>query len=94
MLIRGVFTQKKKLWAAMEEATQYPLEDMQLLDDMSGETKDANYSRLCSDLRQTGRATLTTSDGTREFQVIETVMNSLRGWDVDGDGPVCNPASE
>lgn len=94
MLIRGVFSQKKKLWAAMQEASLCPLEGLQLVGDMSGDMKDANYSRLCVSLRQTGRATLATPDGTREFQVVETVRNQLRPWDVDEEGPVCNPASE
>ena len=92
MLIRGVFTQKKKLWGAMQEAfAPSVLEDLTLVDDISGRSVPASYGALCDRLRTTGRATFTAEDGKREFQVVDAATNEIRDWDVDEEGPRCNP---
>jgi hypothetical protein len=84
MLIRGVFTQKKKLWAAMEEAAApVDLGELLIVDDVSGRTAPASYGLLCDRLRVVGRAALVGPDGRREFQVVDAATNELRGWDVD-----------
>jgi hypothetical protein len=95
MLVRGVYTQKKKLWEAMEEVFDGKLADLNLFDDVSDKTLQASYKGLCERLRVMGRATLVSMDGERVFQVIDAETNELRGWDVDEDGkPVCNPVSK
>ena len=94
MLIRGVFTQKKKLWAAMEEVfAPASLEDLTIVDDVSGRSVPASYGALCDRLRTIGRATFTAADGKREFQVIDAATNEVRDWDVDEEGPKCNPVA-
>lgn len=92
MLIRGVFSQKKNLWDAIAECYPDNVEnDLNLRDD-EGKEVGANYARLCTALRKTGRATFFKKDGTRVFQVIESNMNQVREWDIDQDGnPVPNP---
>lgn len=92
MLIRGVYTQKKKLWAAMEEAAGGVLGDLTIVDDVSGREAPASYGLLCDRLRVIGRATLVGPDGRREFQVVDAITNETRDWDVDEEGPRCNPA--
>lgn len=95
MLIRGVFTQKKKLWDAMAEAyTIGELADLTMLDDISGGSAPASYASLCTRLRQVGRAALAAPDGKREFQVVDAVTNKIRDWDVDEEGPRCNPVEK
>ena len=95
MLIRGVFTQRKKLYATMLELSgKDSLTEMELLDDITGKMMPANYNALCKQLRQTGRATLVGPDGKREFQVIDAVTNEIRDWDVDEEGPRCNPVGK
>ena len=109
MLIRGSFSQKKKLWAAIcqilaeagiiteEEMKQAvegtgKLECMLLFDDITDKTTPAAYGALCDRLRVVGRATfVSTETGQREFQVVDAMMNEIRDWDVDNEGPRCNP---
>ncbi len=94
MLIRGVFTQRKKLWEAMEKALKSSsLEDLKIVDDMSDKEYAATYDALCKQLRLVGRASLVDQDGRREFQVVDAVTNEIRGWDVDQEGPRCNPVA-
>ena len=93
MLVRGVFTQKKKLWEAMEESfSPHPLDSLVIVNDVSGSSVPASYGALCDRLRVLGRATFVAPDGRREFQVVDAVTNELRDWDVDEEGPRCNPA--
>jgi len=96
MLVRGVFTQKKKLWAAMGEALGGAalVADLAIVDDMSGRSSPATYGLLCDRLRVVGRATLVGPDGRREFQVVDALTNELRDWDVDEEGPRCNPVGK
>lgn len=91
MLIRGVFTQRKKLWEAMEKVFDGSLEDLMLLDDTSNKMLPASYNALCKYLRQMGRASLVDANSRREFQVVDASTNELRDWDVDEEGPRCNP---
>ena len=94
MLIRGVFTQKKKLWVAMEEiASPGELSSMMVVDDVTGKELPASYGALCDRLRVVGRATVV-KDGEREFQVVDAETNLLRGWDVGEEGPKCNPVAK
>jgi hypothetical protein len=95
MLVRGVFTQRKKLYAAMLELSgEDSWTEMELLDDVSGKTMPMNYNALCKQLRVTGRATVLGPDGKREFQVIDAATNEIRDWDVDEEGPRCNPVGK
>jgi hypothetical protein len=92
MLVRGVFTQCKKLGEAMEKVFKSgQLSDLMLIDDISDKTIPATYGNMCKQLRQTGRAALVDQGGQREFQVVDAVQNEIRGWDVDQEGPRCNP---
>jgi len=94
MLIRGVFSQKKKLWDEMEKmAGPEALSGMTVLDDVSGKEVPASYGALCDRLRVVGRAALL-KDGEREFQIVDAEMNKLRGWDIGEEGPRCNPVSK
>jgi hypothetical protein len=95
MLIRGVFTQRKKLWEAMEKALKTcKLEDLTIAEDISDKTYPASYKNLCNQLRLVGRASLVDADGSRVFQVVDAETNVIRGWDVDAEGPRCNPLAK
>jgi len=91
-MCRGVFTQKKKLWEVMEGIFA-GLEDMRLLDDVTGKTGILKYGSLCSKLKTNGRAVIVDEEGSRVFLIIETEMNKVRSWDVNEQGdPVANPS--
>jgi hypothetical protein len=92
MLIRGVFTQKKKLWEAMEELYKQPL---MIRDDFTKKLVPCNYNGLCKILREVGRVTLVAEDGDTIFQIVDAETNKLRDWDIDEDGePRCNPVTK
>lgn len=92
--IRGIFTQKKKLWETLAEL-EPGLETLVLLDDVSGKKRDANYTKLCAVVATVGRATLLGQDGRRKFLIVSVVPNQLRNWDTDDDGkPQLNPVKK
>lgn len=90
MLIRGVFTQKIKLWTGIEELVE-SVDDLLIKDDFSDKTMPCTYGKLCNQLTKIGRVTIIDSDGPL-FQVVDAEQNQLRDWDVDEGGePKCNP---
>ena len=92
ILIRGVFTQKKKLWKAMEEVFDGNLEDLQIFDDVNSRDVTMSYNALCNQLRINGRCTLTLENGDKQFLIVDGVTNEIRGWDINEEGEaVCNP---
>jgi hypothetical protein len=94
MFYRGPYTQKKKVWEAMESLVG-PLDSMILFDDVAGTESRLSYSRLCDSLRLRGRAVVARPDGEKEFMLLDSELNSLRNWDVDDDGsPIPNPVPE
>ena len=92
MMLRGSFTQKKKVWEAFAEGF-LEKKQSQFYDDVSEKRFDATYSRMCSLLAKIGRAWLVdTATGEPEVLFIETQMNELRSRDVDEEGrPRPNP---
>lgn len=95
LFVRGVFTQKKKLWEAMAGATSIPLTDFTLIDDMNQTELAASYEGLCRKLAKSGRATLAKSDKSRMFLVVECTLNELREFDIDDAGELkFNPAKK
>ena len=93
VMMRGAFTQKKKLWEAM--STVVDPTTLILKDDVSGKEIQASYNGLCDKLRRAGRAVFNEPDGRRMFLVAEAVTNELRDWDVDENGvPRYNPTPE
>ena len=90
--VRGVFTQKKKLWTALEELAG-SMAGKFIIDDVTEKEYDASYKSLCDRLRTVGRATILDVNKIREFLVVETNMNEARDWDTGDDGiPRLNPA--
>lgn len=95
MLIRGVFTQKVKLWNVIENIIQSDSITLMMKDDFTGALTLCTYNRVCKTLREVGRVTLTDEDGKPIFQIVDTETNQLRDWDVDEDGaPRCNPVTK
>ena len=90
--IRGVFSQKKKLWGELESLAD--LSTAMLLDDVTRKESKAKYHLLCGLMTTAGRATILDSNGDRQFIVWETEMNQLRDWDTDDEGPVYNPVKK
>lgn len=64
--------------------------NMELTCDIDGKTQTSNINNMNTMIRETGRATFV-EDGIPYFQVIECEEDELRNWDVDEEGPVCNP---
>lgn len=92
--IRGIFTQKKKLWEVLGQLDP-ELERLVILDDVSGKKRDADYNKLCNVITTVGRATLLGQDGQRRFLVVSVTPNELRDWDTGDDGsPKLNPAKK
>jgi hypothetical protein len=90
--LKGAFSQKKKLWEALEPMIPQP-GNCKILDDVTGKTYDCNYNCLCGRLRTVGRASILDSQGQRQFFIIETNMNDVRDWDTGEDGNArLNPA--
>jgi hypothetical protein len=90
--VRGVFTQKKKLWVALEKIAGSLIGKF-FFDDVTSKEYDPTYSVLCNRLRITGRATILDEHKEKEFLVVETTTNEIRDWDTTEDGlPKCNPA--
>lgn len=90
--IRGVFTQKKKLWAALETIAG-SLTGKFIVDDVTSKEYDATYSVLCNRIRTTGRATILNASKEKEYLIVETTTNEIRDWDTGDDGlPRLNPA--
>jgi hypothetical protein len=90
-MIRGVFTQKKKLWEAVGKLAG-EMKGWHVLDDVAGKSYEATYANLCNRLRLIGRATVTNPEGMRVFLIVDAQMNSVRDWDVDEEGkPQPNP---
>jgi len=95
MLIRGVFTQRKKLWEAMAQVFKpESLTSLSIFDDTTNKTVPATYDWLCKLLRENGRAALVDESERREFQIVDAETNILRDWDVDEEGPRCNPVEK
>jgi hypothetical protein len=89
--IRGVFTQKKKLWIAITSLAG-DLTGWKIFDDVQAKEYDANYNSLCNRLRINGRTTIINPEGVRIFLVVDSQMNSLRDWDTDNENkPKLNP---
>ena len=84
MLVRGAFTQRKRLWGIIEGLVK-SIDDFSILDDVNQTEQPCTYNQLCAVLRKHGRATLT-KDGRREFQILDAELNALREWDVDENG--------
>lgn len=96
MLPRGVYTQKMKAWGALErmcKEASIKIEELEILDDMGGEPVLATYSLMCRRLTKIGRCAFA-SDGVRQFQMFEAETNKERDWDIDEEGPVCNPVGK
>jgi hypothetical protein len=92
MLIRGVFTQKKKLWEAIEDIG---INSLMIRDDFSKKLSPCSYNGLCKVLREVGRVTLADEDGKIVFMIVDAETNQLRDWDIDEDGePRCNPVTK
>jgi len=96
MLIRGEFTQKKKVWEAIEaEIGKERLAQFRLFNDLDQSSIEANYSRLCKRISDNGRTILLDESGKPEFLLVEAVQNEWRGWDLNEAGePVPNPAGK
>ncbi len=90
--IRGVFSQKKKLWEQLESLAD--LNTAKLLDDVTRKESKAKYNLLCGLIAKAGRVTIVDSNGDRQFIVWETETNQLRDWDTDEEGPVYNPTKK
>ena len=85
--VRGVFSQKKKLWEVLGIQS-----DWKIVNDVTEKEYDATYAILCAQLRQVGRVSIVDANGRRIYFIVEGVKNELRGWDTDGAGnPVVNP---
>ena len=92
--VRGVFSQKKKVWTALEELTDNKVGDYTLKDDVSGVQVDATYNRLCNMLTKAGRTHLLLEDKP-VFLLVELVGNEIRDWDLDNEGkPKYNPVKK
>ena len=91
MLIRGVFSQKKKLWEALIEISgESKLLEMIVIGEVGYSEMTATYTHVCNRLRVMGRVALA-YNGIREFQIVDVATNEIRAWDIEEDGPVCNP---
>ena len=88
-MIRGTFTQKKKVWEVLESLAD--LKVLELYNDVTEKRTNLTYGGLCEMLRVNGRAAIVAADGNREFQIIDGETNVLRDWDVGEEGAVCNP---
>jgi hypothetical protein len=94
MLVRGLFTQKKKLWEALEQL-EPAMSSMVVFDDVSASESPVSYRKVCDMLRVNGRAVIALKGGDKEFLMIESEVNRLRDWDVGQDGvPVPNPVRD
>jgi hypothetical protein len=95
MMLRGVFTQKKKVWETFIVGF---IKDKKFyfFDDVTEKRYDASYGRMCALLARAGRAWLVdTETGSPEALLIETQMNALRNRDVDDAGkPRNNPVQK
>ena len=89
--IRGVFSQKKKLWD-IAILPQFPVQEgFAFYDDVTQKTKDMAYGNLCNMLTATGRLVILDRDGNRVAQMWSAVENDLRKWDTDENGvPIVN----
>ena len=89
MVVRGVFTTKKGFLEALNSLTT--VDGLIIADDVGGREGPVDYALLCEKIRKVGRASFM-RNGEREFQVIETETNQIRGLDYDDEGkPRCNP---
>jgi len=95
MMLRGCFTQKKKVWESFVEGF---IKDKKFhfYDDVTEKKYDSNYGRMCSLLARVGRAWLVdTETGSPEILLVEMQMNMLRSRDVDDAGkPRNNPVAK
>ena len=55
-LVRGAYTQRKKVWAAVEQTVGGLQSTHTLADDITGKEFPAKYPKLCDLLRRNGRA--------------------------------------
>ena len=91
MLVRGQFTQKKNAWEAIE-GLEPELASMVAYDDVNDAESPLSYRKVCEMLRNNGRAVIARPEGAKEFLLIESEANRVRGWDVGEDGvPIANP---
>ena len=90
--IRGVFSQKKKLWESAI-LTQFPKEQgYTLYDDVAKKSWEIDYGRLCILLTKMGRAVIVDRDGSRIVAIKALSDNEISNWDTDDMGePVPNP---
>jgi len=93
MITVGIFTQKKKLWEALEQLDS-SIRSHLILDDVSGRSAEASYDRICGLLSKAGRVHILDAESKLPlFFMIECEENSIRDSDFDEDGkPVYNPA--
>ena len=90
MVVRGVFTQRKKLWDQLVN-DHSDIEEMKIVSDMGEKDLDTTSVNFSLRIAKDGRTAIC-KDGVRMFQVIETNLNEIRGWDFDAEGNlVCNP---
>jgi len=96
LMHRGVFTQKKKVWEAMESLVgKERLVQCEIYDDVAEKRIGANQSRMTSLLTKAGRAIVLDEAGEPLFLLVESETNVVRDWDVDEDGdPVYNPVKK
>ena len=93
-LVRGAYTQRKKVWAAIEQSVGGLQSTHALADDITGKEFPAKYPKLCDLLRRNGRALLLEPGSTyrepgesaRRFLLVEGELNKLRDWDLDDEG--------
>lgn len=91
--IRGVFSQKKKLWEGFFKG-QYETGHF-LYEDTIDKTRDMTYNNLCNVLTNNGRVVIIDSEGERQAIIVAASENELRGWDNDESGtPVANPVAK
>jgi len=89
----GIFTQKKKLWEALQEIDP-KIESKLIYDDVSGRSAEVNYNRICGLITKAGRVHILDPETRRPlFFMIECEENIIRDPDFDDKGnPVYNPA--
>ena len=83
--VRGVFSQKKKLWETIEKLAG-DMTGWKNYDDVSEKDYDSTYATLCNRLRLIGRVTIKNTEGQRIFLIVDTKINEVRNWDTDEDG--------
>ena len=106
MQIEGVWTQRKKVWNAIERMEGVPVTPgcavigkLALVDDVKLRKTELHYQKLCALLRANGRAGLRSTETGVSYLLVECEPNSPRGRDLDRNGepqpcPIGNPDVE